>query len=95
MANVIIDISPNPTTITSGAVTALAISYIADQGGTLELRTSAAFTLDPTSMALPATPNGAATMNVTIIRTDPNGPTRCDIVGTFAGSAIHTILRVT
>jgi hypothetical protein len=94
MPNVITDISPSPSTIASGSTTTLTISYIADQGGTCELRTSAAFSLSATRIMLPPTSNGSVNLDVTIQRVDPHGPKRCDILATFAGSAIHTIIQV-
>lgn len=96
MSNVITSIVPEPRIIHSGSSTTFTITYQAIAPGSLELRTSAPFTISHTSIGLPPDPNGIARVAVTIRRVTPDGgPARCDVVATFFESSLHFFVEVT
>ena len=95
MPNALGTIVPSPTSIRSGEATTLTITYEAVQAGTIEFHCPPYFTISPASAALARDPDGRATLDLTIRRSDPHrGPLRCDVIATFFTSSLHFFVEV-
>jgi hypothetical protein len=96
MPNVILGVVPDTSPVASGTPVTFTVHYQSTNSGPVEFRSSAPFSIEPSSAALPPSPDSIGTVKVkiAITRIDPHGPSQCDLIATFFQSRVHCLLEV-
>jgi hypothetical protein len=95
MPSVVLGVNPAVFPVPSGVATRFMVHYQSTQAGTIELRCSGAFAVEPTSAQLaPAADGATVPVTLTISRADPHSRVACDLVATFFDTRAHCLFEV-